>query len=69
VASIRQRLNEDLRDLVASFSAETANAVQDAESLLSRVPLSGEAIASSRRFGPWFGRGQQYLSFSRTGQP
>jgi SAM-dependent methyltransferase len=64
VASIRPRLRE-LRDLVGAFSAETANAVQDAESLLSSVPPSGEAIASSRGFAPWFGRGQQYLSFSR----
>jgi hypothetical protein len=28
-------------------------------------PLDTNAVASSARFSGWFGRGQQYLSFSR----
>jgi hypothetical protein len=50
---------------VRSFSADIADAIRDAQGLLARVPPDGGEVAASPRFCPWFGRGQQYLSFSR----
>ena len=64
VSVIRERLGE-VRRSVEAFSGEIADAARDAETLLSRLPPDGGAVAASRRFGAWFGRGQQYVSFSR----
>jgi SAM-dependent methyltransferase len=50
---------------IRAFSEEIADAVHEAGVLLQRLPLDGDAVASSKTFAPWFGRGQQYLSFSR----
>jgi SAM-dependent methyltransferase len=64
VSSIRARLGEAERS-VRAFSHDIADAVKDVSALVQRVPPDAQAVAASPRFGPWFGRGQQYLSFSR----
>ncbi len=51
--------------IVRAFSAETADALAELRDVLARPSLDANEVAASRRFGPWFGRGQQYLSFSR----
>jgi hypothetical protein len=48
------------------FSDQIAEAVLEAGRLLSAGAPDADAVAGSRRFGPWFGRGQQYVSFNRT---
>ena len=50
---------------VRTFSADVADALHEAHDLLAAVPPDARAVAASTHFGPWFGRGQQYLSFSR----
>jgi SAM-dependent methyltransferase len=50
---------------VRQFSASTANAIDGVLALLERTPLDARAVAADGAFAPWFGRGQQYLSFSR----
>jgi SAM-dependent methyltransferase len=50
---------------VRAFSPITGDAIEEVKDLLARPAFDAEAVASCRRFGPWFGRGQQYLSFSR----
>jgi SAM-dependent methyltransferase len=64
VPMIRERLSAVARS-VSAFSGDIAGARSEAEALLGRVPPAAEAVAAATRFGPWFGRGQQYLSFSR----
>ena len=64
VAGVRSRL-DDMERATRLFSPDIADALGDARELLTAVPPSPQAIASSGLFGPWFGRGQQYLSFSR----
>jgi len=66
------RLIEGIRDELADveqsirvFSNDVADAVHEASSLLAPLPLDDEAVASCKTFASWFGRGQQYLSFSR----
>jgi SAM-dependent methyltransferase len=67
VTAMRQCL-DDVERSVRAFSGEIADAILEAHGLLARVPPDGEAVAASERFGPWFGRGQQYLSFHRGGR-
>lgn len=50
---------------VRPFLPATADAIAELRGLLARPSLDGAAVAASSAFGPWFGRGQQYLSFSR----
>ncbi len=64
VPKIQSRLVEIERS-VRTFSPDVANALKEAHDLLAVVPPDGKAVAASAHFGPWFGRGQQYLSFSR----
>jgi SAM-dependent methyltransferase len=64
VASIRTTL-AGIERSVRAFSDAVADAVHEASALVERVPPEAAAVAASRGFGSWFGRGQQYLSFSR----
>jgi SAM-dependent methyltransferase len=50
---------------VRAFSQTTAGALAELTAILRQSPLDAAAVATSSGFGPWFGRGQQYLSFSR----
>jgi SAM-dependent methyltransferase len=50
---------------VRGFSPATAAALEELAAILGRPSVDLAAIAASRDFAPWFGRGQQYLSFSR----
>jgi SAM-dependent methyltransferase len=54
---------------VRTFSPAAAAALGELTDLLARPSLDAVAVAASCRFGPWFGRGQQYLSFSRRADP
>ncbi|HVZ23106.1 MAG TPA: class I SAM-dependent methyltransferase [Vicinamibacterales bacterium] len=64
VPVIRERL-ADLGRAVRAFSDDIADAIVEVQDLLQTTPPDALAVAASHRFGPWFGRGQQYLSFSR----
>jgi len=48
-----------------SFSRLTGDALADLRSALAQPALDTAALAASPAFSGWFGRGQQYLSFSR----
>jgi len=50
---------------VRSLSRVTSDALADLRSALAQPVVDTAAVAASRGFGTWFGRGQQYLSFSR----
>jgi SAM-dependent methyltransferase len=50
---------------VATFSPDTSHALAEVRDLVARPSIDAAAVARSRAFAPWFGRGQQYLSFSR----
>ena len=65
VTTIRAGL-EDVQRSVRAFSPDIADAVKSVGALLSRMPPDAAAVARDRQFGPWFGRGQQYVSFSRS---
>jgi len=54
---------------VRSFSRATSDALAEVRAALAQPVLDTSAVAASRGFGPWFGRGQQYLSFSRRTDP
>jgi len=56
---------EEILTIVRAFSVETSDALAELKDVLARPLLDEGEVAASRRFGPWFGRGQQYLSFSR----
>jgi SAM-dependent methyltransferase len=64
VAPVRARL-DDVERSVRVFSPEIADAIHEVSLLVTVVPPDAKAVAASPRFGPWFGRGQQYVSFSR----
>jgi hypothetical protein len=64
VPKIRERL-AGIERSVRTFSPDVADALKDAHDLLATVPPDPKAVAASTHFGPWFGRGQQYLNFSR----
>jgi SAM-dependent methyltransferase len=58
----------DLKKIAAdakSYSREIAEALGEAVDLLGAKQLDPKAVARARKFGPLFGRGQQYLSFSK----
>jgi hypothetical protein len=55
----------DLERSARAFSADVGDALKEAHDLLSTARPDPQAVAAARHFGPWFGRGQQYLSFSR----
>jgi SAM-dependent methyltransferase len=54
---------------VRSLSRVTSDAVAEVRAALAEPVLDTAAVAAGRGFGPWFGRGQQYLSFSRRTDP
>jgi SAM-dependent methyltransferase len=64
VAGILEMLGT-IASMVRTFSPGTSDAIVELRGLLAQPSLDGAAVAASRSFGPWFGRGQQYLSFSR----
>lgn len=63
VPKIQARL-KDIERAARAFSSEVGDALEEAHDLLTATP-DPKAVAASTHFGPWFGRGQQYLSFSR----
>lgn len=63
IAGIREGLRE-LAGEAAAFSGEIAAALREADELLSTLAVDDARVAGSQTFGPWFGRGQQYVSFS-----
>jgi len=50
---------------VRSFSPPASEAIAELRAVLAAPSFSGADVAAAARFAPWFGRGQQYLSFSR----
>jgi hypothetical protein len=56
---------EQIEMSVRSFSPVTAGAIGEVTAIFRHAPIDAAALAASRSFAPWFGRGQQYLSFSR----
>src|SRR5436309_5078490 len=65
VAAVIIRALEAIADSIAAASALTAGAIAEAAAMLRRPSIDAAAVAVSPAFMPWFGRGQQYLSFSR----
>lgn len=63
VSGVREHLRE-LAGEASAFSNDIAAAIREVESLLANGTPVPDAVAASARFGPWFGRGQQYVSFS-----
>lgn len=56
---------ESLIKMIIPFSANTAEAFREACDFLRNYPIHVQALAESRNFGPLFGRGQQYVSFTK----
>jgi len=54
-----------IEDNVRGFAPETANGIADLREALARPSFDAGSVARALHFGPWFGRGQQYLSFSK----
>ena len=52
---------------VREFSASTSDAVAELRTVMAAPSFGGADVAAANGFGSWFGRGQQYLSFSRRG--
>jgi SAM-dependent methyltransferase len=50
---------------VRAFSPATSEAIAEVKQTLAQPSVAAAAVAASRSFASWFGRGQQYLSFSR----
>jgi SAM-dependent methyltransferase len=50
---------------VGTFSPETGEALAELRDILAQPFIDTAEVAASVRFAAWFGRGQQYLSFSR----
>jgi SAM-dependent methyltransferase len=61
---VRTRL-EGIVTNVRAFAPRTSEAIAELRSLLVRRSFAAADVAASAAFAPWFGRGQQYLSFSR----
>jgi hypothetical protein len=64
-----RRFRADLAAIIAdarSFSEDIAAALEEAARLLEADRLDREAIANARRFGALFGRGQQYISLTKS---
>jgi len=49
-----------------SFSAETAEVIREAHSLLANSKIDSKKLSASPSFGALFGRGLQYISLERT---
>jgi len=56
---------EKVATSVRAFSPATAEAVAELSAILASPSVDPTRVAASRGFAAWFGRGQQYLSFSR----
>lgn len=65
VTMIQARL-ADMAGMLAAFSDDIAGAVLEARDLLAGGHPDADTVARATRFGPWFGRGQQYLSLHRS---
>lgn len=50
---------------VKKISPELSAAFQEAYDIIHRSPLDTKAFAKSKKFGPLFARGQQYVTFTR----
>jgi len=50
---------------IASVSSETGKALVEAHGLLAAAQVDPRAVAAAKRFSRLFGRGQQYISFTR----
>jgi len=55
-----------IRDLVQNALFDVDRALQDVDRLISAATIDADRIASADHLRPWFGRGQQYVSFSRS---
>ena len=62
-APIAADLEVVARDL-AGFNPDAAAAVREVVGILSQPSIDPRRVAGAAALGPWFGRGQQYLSFS-----
>ncbi|MBV8534577.1 MAG: class I SAM-dependent methyltransferase [Alphaproteobacteria bacterium] len=56
-----EKIAADARD----YSPELAEAVSEAERLIRPKQIDPQAVANAKKFAPLFGRGQQYVSFSK----
>src|SRR5205809_422357 len=56
---------ESIATSVCAFSTTTADAIAGVTAILRRPSLDATAVGTDSDFAAWFGRGQQYLSFSR----
>lgn len=64
VAVVRRELAA-MADHIGGLAPATAEAMREAVSLLGDPSPNPARIRDSEGFGAWFGRGQQYISFSR----
>jgi SAM-dependent methyltransferase len=55
-----------IRDLVRREVPDVDDALKDVERLIGSAALDADQVASAVHLGAWFGRGQQYVSFSRS---
>ena len=55
-----------IRDLVQNALFDVDRSLQDVDRLISAATIDADRIASADHLRPWFGRGQQYVSFSRS---
>ena len=62
--NLLSKLVEHVRAAPRDFTAELTGALEEARSFVLQDTIDGAAIANSRYFSSWFGRGQQYISFS-----
>lgn len=64
MAQFREILGLIIDDVV-TFSHDTAESLMEAAELLEHDEPNVDAVAGAQKFGELFGRGQQYLSFTR----
>jgi hypothetical protein len=65
LSEILELINKIYEEFV-SFSAETAEAIREAHSLLANSKIDSKKLSASPSFGALFGRGLQYISLERT---
>lgn len=65
LSEILELINKIYGEFV-SFSAETAEAIREAHSLLANSKIDSKKLSASPSFGALFGRGLQYISLERT---
>jgi SAM-dependent methyltransferase len=62
--NFRTFLDEIITD-VSDFSDVAADALAEAAAILATEPFDPQAVARAKKFGAFFGRGQQYISLTR----